>query len=67
LLFRASRDSRRADRWLDLRLASFFTGAVIAMAGIMLDSGWLVYIAVGVLVIGMILGLLARRNSSDPA
>jgi hypothetical protein len=65
LLFRASRDSRRAVRWLDLRLMLFVIGAAIAMIGIVLDIGWLVYVAIGVLLIGMILGLLARRSADS--
>lgn len=66
MLFRASRDRRKADRWLDLRMLLFGIGGGTAMVAMIFDVGWLVYVAIGVLFVAVILGLLARRTAAEP-
>jgi len=65
VLFRASREDRKGDRWLDLRLLLFVVGAAFAMIAIMLDIAWLVWVAIAVLFAGMILGLVRRRIATE--
>lgn len=46
------RKRRKSDPWLGLKVGSFSAGAVIALAGIYFDEGWIVWTAVAVLLIG---------------
>lgn len=64
-MFRPSR-SRTADT--DSRLAwkvrSFAIGAALALAGMGMDVGWLVWSGIGVLAIGLLLRFLPSREDS---
>ena len=57
MIFRPSR-TRRDDRFLNEKMLIFSVGAVCAIAGIAFELGWLVYVAIGILAIGMLLRFL---------
>lgn len=50
---------------LEWRIRLFGAGAIMAMIGIWTDQGWLIDIAIGVLVIGFALRF-GRRKAGDP-
>lgn len=60
MIFRPSRTTRD-DRFLDQKLLIFSVGAVCAVAGIAFDVSWLIYAAIGVLLIGLLLRLLPHK------
>lgn len=60
MIFRPSRTTRD-DRFLDQKLLIFSVGAVCAVAGIAIDVSWLIYAAIGVLLIGLLLRLLPHK------
>ena len=64
VFFRASRDKRGPDRFLDLKIVIFVIGAAIAGVGIISARNWLIYIAIGVLVVGVALRFFDRKDSS---
>lgn len=55
------RTPRDDDPWLRLKVGSFILGAVLALGGMALDLGWLVWVAVAVLLVGF-----AARFFPDP-
>jgi hypothetical protein len=63
MIFRPSRARRGDDPWLQQRTLIFLVGAALSIAGLVLDMGILINIAIVVLVIGAILGLVARRRA----
>lgn len=63
-MFRSSRD-RKADATLGPRVAIFAVGAVLGLAGIAFDRGWLVSAAIVVLAAGMIAGWRGRRAETE--
>lgn len=65
VLFRASRERRGPDPHLDLKIAIFSIGAILAMIGMALDNQWFIYAAIGVLAVGVILRLVALRRERE--
>ena len=61
MIFRPSR-ARRNDRFLDAKLLIFTLGAACALGGMALDLGWLVYLAIGILALGLVLRFLPDRQ-----
>jgi low temperature requirement protein LtrA len=53
---------RGARRWLDVRTGLFFLAALTWLVGVMLDSGAVRWVAMGVAFAALLLGLLARRS-----
>jgi hypothetical protein len=59
----ASRRRRSGpDRFLYAKLAAFFLGAGFFFAGVLTGRDWAVLVAVGVLVVGMALRFMDRRE-----
>jgi hypothetical protein len=54
----ASRRDRGPDRYLHWKVKSFFVGAILALAGIGIESSALVAVAIFVLLAGMVLRFL---------
>ena len=50
---------------LEWRIGAFFIGAVLGLGGIFLDSAWLVTAALVVLLAGVVLRMLAARDSAS--
>ncbi len=60
----------RPDPHLEKRVYIFWTGAILGLAGIFMDVGWLVGVAIAVLAVGMVLRFVSSRKNvggpSDP-
>ena len=56
------RDRRGPDRHVELRARLLGLGALVALAGIALDRGWLVNVAIGILVLGFGLRFVGREG-----
>ena len=50
---------------LEWRIGAFFLGAVLGLGGIFLDIAWLVTVALVVLLVGVVLRMLAARDSAS--
>ena len=50
--------SRRAGRFLEWKVRLFTLGAVLAVVGMATNQGWMTWLAIGVLVAGMMLRFL---------
>jgi hypothetical protein len=61
MIFRPSR-ARRDDRFLNEKILVFAAGAACGVLGIAFEVGWLVYLAIGVLALGMLLRFLPNRQ-----
>lgn len=61
-LFRPSREPRGADPWLDAKLLLFSLGAAAGILGMLLEREWLVFSAIGILILGVALRFLPRRE-----
>lgn len=53
-----SRRSRKDDPWVTLKVWAFVVGAAFAMAGIYFESEWMIWAAIGALVVGFLLRFL---------
>jgi hypothetical protein len=56
------RRSRPSMAYLEARVALFGAGAILAMVGIWAQQGWLVNVAIGVLLVGFALRFLRWRQ-----
>jgi uncharacterized membrane protein YuzA (DUF378 family) len=62
-LFRPSRSRTGHDpETVNHRMTVFVIGAVVAVAGIASGTSWIIYIAVGILAVGVILRVVQRRR-----
>lgn len=62
----ASRSRPREDRYLNARVALMCVGAGLGLAGMLLDIGWLIWIALAALLAGLALRhLRARHQGTD--
>lgn len=57
-----SRSRPREDRYLHVRVALMCAGAGVGLAGMLLDIGWLVWIALAALLAGLALRHLRTRD-----
>jgi len=57
-MFRPSRERRGEDRFLAWKVRIFVAGAALAFAGIGMSLSWLVWVGIGVLVVGLLLRFL---------
>ena len=60
------RRTRPSMAHLEARIALFGAGAILAMVGIWSGQGWLINVAIGVLLIGFALRFLRRRDEIPP-
>ena len=51
---------------LEWRIRLFGAGAILAMVGIFTEQGWLINVAIGVLLVGFALRFLGRGRQDDP-
>ena len=58
----ASRSRSREDRYLHARVALMCAGAGLGLAGMLLDIGWLIWIALAALLAGLALRHLRTRG-----
>lgn len=65
LPFRLDR-SRRAGRYLEWKVGLFSVGAVLGVAGMLLEEGWMTLVAIVVLLLGMLLRFLPDRGGESP-
>lgn len=63
----ASRSRTREDRYLHVRVALMCVGAGLGLAGMLLDIGWLIWIALAALLAGLALRHLRTRGRDDPS
>ena len=62
-LFRLRRRSDEAGvRTVNHRMTIFVIGAIVGLAGIASGTSWIIYIAVGILAVGLILRVAQRRD-----
>ena len=54
-----------AQKTVFLRMAIFAAGAVLALIGMATETNWILYIAVGILFVGVVLRLAARRGDAE--
>lgn len=59
------RTPREDDPWLRLKVGSFSAGAVLALAGIYFDSGWMIWVAIGVLALGFAARFLPASDGAE--
>ncbi len=57
-MFRPSRERRGEDRFLAWKVRVFVAGAALEFAGIGMSLSWLVWVGIGVLVVGLLLRFL---------
>jgi hypothetical protein len=51
------------DAWLGQKMAFFVAGAAVGAAGMISGRSWIVYIAIAILLLGLVLRILGRRAS----
>ena len=61
MIFRPSR-TRSNDPFVGEKMLAFSIGAVLAVTGIVFDLGWLIYVAIGVLVLGFLLRFVPKKG-----
>lgn len=64
-LFRPDRTRRGTDRFLPVKMMLFVIGAALGMIGMATDRNWIIYIAVGVLVVGLLLRFANRQVTPE--
>ena len=63
-MFRASRgDLTGADRFFAIKAVLFVLGASLGIAGMVTETGWLVWIAIGVLAVAIVVRLVGSRRA----
>jgi di/tricarboxylate transporter len=61
------RDARSSSRFTILRVTIFFFAAGLWLAGVSIGDDRITAAAIGVAVLGLLLGLVARRRAAEPA
>jgi hypothetical protein len=61
-IFRPDRDRTGSDPALDHKMLVFVLGAVVALIGMSSGNRWIVYLAIGILVVGLVLRIAGRRR-----
>jgi hypothetical protein len=65
-MFMASRRERTGnERFFAIRVVIFSLGAALGIAGMLSEIDWLVWIAIGVLVIGIVLRMVGSRRAEQ--
>jgi uncharacterized membrane protein YfcA len=52
------------DRFLAVKLATFILGAVLGLVGMRIDKPFLVGVAIGVVLVGVLLRLVSQRSDA---
>jgi hypothetical protein len=65
--FRVDRSRRGEDRFLGQKMLLFVLAAVAGLAGMATDTGWLVYLAIALLIGGLVLRTLDSRHRAAAA
>lgn len=66
-MFRPARSPDRPVRHLRWRLRLFAAAAVLALAGMYFDDGWLIWAAMAVLVAGLLVRFVPTQDERDGA
>ena len=61
------RSPERPVRFLEWRVRLFGAGAILAVAGMAAEMGWLIWIAIVVLLVGFLLRFVPVPDESEPA
>jgi hypothetical protein len=61
-VFRPSRERREDDHWLPAKTFVLVLGAVLGLAGMMFDTGWLITTGIVVLGAGVLIAAAGRRR-----
>jgi hypothetical protein len=64
-VFRARRDRAGPDRFLGLKHSLFWIGAGLGLFGMATERDWLVWVAVLALGLGVLLGVVGRREREE--
>jgi hypothetical protein len=64
-LFRVSRERKGPDHWVNAKIAIFCAGACVALIGMALDRRWVVNVAVGILLVGVVLRFVKPASSRE--
>jgi hypothetical protein len=64
LFFIRRSGSEGPDPWLLAKVRVFAIGAALALGGMILDQGWMIWAAIGVLLVGIVLRFLPRTDGS---
>jgi hypothetical protein len=59
------RGAWKSDRFVEWKVGIFFLGAALWVAGAILGLQWLVWVAIGVLLIGVLLRFAPEEQSGD--
>jgi hypothetical protein len=59
------RDPDREVKHLEWRIRIFGGGAILALVGLYFEAGWMIWVAIGVLVAGFLLRFLPRRDPGE--
>jgi hypothetical protein len=63
-MFRASRgDVTGSDRFFAIKALLFVVGASLGIAGMVTETGWLVWIAISVLAVAIVVRLIGSRRT----
>jgi hypothetical protein len=60
---RLDRSRRDPDIWLGQKMLFFVTGAAVGIAGMIIDQPWLIWLAIGILAVGLLLRMHARMTA----
>ncbi|MGH7446796.1 MAG: hypothetical protein ACRELT_04510 [Longimicrobiales bacterium] len=61
-IFRPSRQRSDGYETLGHRMTIFVIGAIVGLAGIASGTSWIIYIAVGILAVGVLLRVAQKRR-----
>lgn len=61
-IFRPSRQRSDGHETLGHRMTIFAIGAIVGLAGIASGTSWIIYIAVGILAVGLLLRVAQKRR-----
>jgi hypothetical protein len=64
---RLDRSRRDPDIWLGQKMLFFVTGAAVGVAGMIIDRPWVIWLAIGILAVGLLLRIQARMAARRDA
>ncbi len=59
------RSRKGPDPYLDWKVRFFFVGALVGVVGMARETGWLIWVAVGILIAGFFLRFLPAREEDS--
>jgi hypothetical protein len=63
--FRPSREKRGPDPYLAAKVAIFCVGVAVAFLGMRLNKSWVISVAIGILLVGVILRFFPRGDKPE--